>query len=76
MVSYLKSQGIDEPTIAIYSSETPSVFKRVDRLEFMARLRFSIYKTHLSRRLYSNCFYVLKKGLLNMHRYSYGSRKV
>ena len=42
----------------------------------MARIRYSIYRTHFSRRLYSNCFYVLKNGITNMHRYSYGARKV
>jgi len=42
----------------------------------MARIRFSIHETYLSRRLAINSFHVMKNGLTNLHRISYGSRKV
>lgn len=42
----------------------------------MARIRYSIYQTYQNRRLSTNAFYVLKNGLTNLHRISYGVRKV
>jgi hypothetical protein len=42
----------------------------------MARIRFSIHEIYVARRLTSNSFHVLKNGLTNIHRISYGSRKV
>jgi hypothetical protein len=42
----------------------------------MARIRLSIHEIYVARRLTSNSFYVLKNGLTNIHRISYGSRKV
>jgi hypothetical protein len=42
----------------------------------MVRIRYSIHEIYVSRRLTSNSFHVLKNGLTNIHRISYGSRKV
>ena len=42
----------------------------------MARIRYSIYSSHASRRLYSNSYFVLKNGIDNLSRYAYEARKV
>lgn len=42
----------------------------------MTRIRYSIHETYTSRRLNTNSFHVLKNGLANIHRISYGARKV
>ena len=42
----------------------------------MVRIRYSIHEIYISRRLTSNSFHVLKNGLINIHRISYGCRKV
>lgn len=59
-----------------YLSEKSTALKKIYRLEFMARIRFSIHESYSYRKLHTNSFHVLKNGLANIHRLSYGARKV
>jgi len=73
----MKNSGpYDDQTINRFLSKKSSNFKRNELIEHIARTRFIIYKINSSRNLAFNCFHIIKNGITNFNRYSYGARRV
>jgi alpha-N-acetylglucosamine transferase len=76
LVTYLKSQGIDEPAQQAYLNEDSSNDRRPDRLALMMRIRNSINRANQAKNMWARSYYVVKYALYNLYRYSNDARLV